>query len=178
MARKHDEDELLRSAVDAALDGGLGELTFGRLAARIGIADRTLVYYFADKPTLIQAVLGELAGRLFAELAAAFGDERRRPAELLTMAYPVLTTGEADRIFAVWFEFAGQAAVGHEPQRTAAGAMLDAWIEWLVDRIDVRPRSRARSEAAALIATLDGALLMHHIGRPADAAAAIARAAR
>lgn len=178
MARRHDEDELLQAAVDAALDRGLGELTFGRLAKRIGIADRTLVYYFTNKHTLIEAVLGVLAGRLLEQLTVAFGHDRRPPKQLLRMAYPLLTEGEADRIFALWFEFAGQAAVHQEPQRSFAHLMLGTWIDWLAERIEARTRAAARTDAIAMIATLDGALLMHHLGHPEAARSAIARATR
>lgn len=178
VVRRHDEDELLKAAVEAALDGGLGELTFGRLAKRIGIADRTLVYYFPTKHDLVEAVLGVLVDRLIERLAAAFGEQRRAPKELLRTAYPILTEGEADRIFAIWFEFAGQAAVYQEPQRSLAGSMLATWIDWLAERVDARNRAHARTDAIALIATLDGALLMHHLGHVDAARSAIASATR
>lgn len=178
MTRRHSEDELLQAAVEAALESGLGELTFGRLAKRIGIADRTLVYYFANKHTLIEAVLGVLAGKLLEQLEAAFGEQRRAPKDLLKMAYPILTRGEADRIFALWFEFAGQAAVHHEPQRSLASSLLEMWIDWLAQRIDASTRARARTEAIAMLATLDGALLMHHLGHSTAAKSAIASAVR
>lgn len=92
------------------------------------------------------------------------------------MAYPLLIDGAASRIFAIWFEFAGPAAVHQEPQRTVAGSMPEAWIDWLAERIDARPPARARTEANAMIATLDGALLMHHLGHTAAAISAIATA--
>jgi len=178
VTRRHDEEELLQAAVDLALDEGLGALTFGRLAKRIGIADRTLVYYFTNKQTLLEAVLGVLAGRLMEQLSAAFGELRRPPKELLRMAYPVLTRDEANRIFALWFEFVGQAAVHHEPERSLASVMLEAWIDWLTERIDARTRARARQDAIAMIATIDGALLMHHLGHVEAARSAVAAAAK
>lgn len=176
--RRHDEDQLLQAAVEAALEGGLGELTFGRLAKRIGIADRTLVYYFATKHALLEAVLGVLAAKLLEQLATAFGERRRPPKQLLKMAYPLLTDGEADRIFALWFELAGQAAANQEPQRSLAALMLEIWIDWLAERIEARTRAQARTEAIALLATLDGALLLHHLGHPEAAKSAIASATR
>lgn len=168
MGPRHDRDELLAHAVEAALEGGLGELTFGKLGRRVGVADRTLVYYFGDKPSLIEAVLGVLAGRLLERLDAAFGPDPRPVDELLTAAYPLLIGPEADRIFALWFELAGQAAVGREPHRGLAHTMLTAWLDWLAGRIDAAP-DRRPVEAATLLARLDGALLLHHLGHP-DAA--------
>lgn len=165
MGHRHDADELLQAAVDAVLDGGLGELTFGRLGRRIGVADRTLVYYFKNKASLQEKVLGVLAGDLLERLGAAFGEQRRGPGELLRVAYPVLTTEDADRVFALWFEFAGQAASGAEPQRTLATGFMQTWIDWTVERVEAPSRAQARREALALLATLDGALLMHHLGQ-------------
>ena len=178
MIRRHDREELLNAAVDAVLESGLSELTFGRLAKRIGIPDRTIVYYFADKTVLTEAVLGVLAGRLLHELESAFGDARRAPKELLKVAYPLLTSGETDRIFAVWFEFAGQAAAKQEPQRQIANFMISGWIDWLSERVDVQPLSQARNEAIAMLALLDGALLLHHLGHRDAAAIAIEHATR
>lgn len=147
------------------MDAGLGELTFGRLARRTGVADRTLVYYFTNKATLQERVLGVLAEELLQRLGAAFGEQRRRPDELLRVAYPLLTTQDSDRVFAIWFEFAGQAATGAEPQRTLAARFMQTWIDWTVDRVEAPSPLQARREALALLATLDGALLMHHLGQ-------------
>lgn len=172
MGRRHDRDELLARAVEAALDGGIGELTFGKLGRRLGVADRTLVYYFVDKPTLIEAVLGVLAGRLLERLDAAFGPQRRPADELLQTAAPLLMGPAADPIFALWFELAGQAAVGHEPQRTLAHLMIAGWLDWLAERIEAEP-DRRPLEAATLLARLDGALLLHHLGHPEAARRAV-----
>ena len=178
MGHRHDEVELLAAAVDAALDGGLSELTFGRLAKRIGIADRTLVYYFESKHVLLERVLVELGARLIGELESAFGSERRDPVDLLRAAAPLLIGPEPDRVFAVWFELAGHAAAGHEPQRTLAKTMIDGWIGWLADRIDLRTAPQRRRAAVALLAQLDGVLLLHHLGHTdaaRDALAALTR---
>lgn len=170
---RHDEAALLAEAVEAALDGGLAELTFGRLAKRLGIADRTIVYYFENKTVLYERVLGVLAERLLAQLEAAFGTEPRPASELLAAAYPVLTTADADRIFALWFELAGDAAAGHEPQRTLARMMVTGWIDWLADRVEAPDADTARREAVVALVRLDGALLLHHLGHPDEAATAI-----
>ena len=51
MGYKYDRNEILAAAVEAVADDGLSQLTFGRLAKRIGINDRSIVYYFPTKPT-------------------------------------------------------------------------------------------------------------------------------
>jgi AcrR family transcriptional regulator len=176
MVRRHDPEELLAAAVEAALEAGLSELTFGRLAKRIGIPDRTLVYYFPTKQSLLESVLGVLAGQLFEQLDEAFGSEPRPARDLLERAYPVLSGPSAEPVFALWFELAGHGAVGQEPHRSLGHAMLDAWLDWVTPRVAAPTPTAARADAAWLIATLDGALLLHHLGHPQIARSAIDRA--
>lgn len=52
------------------------------------------------------------------------------------------------------------------------------WIDWLSDRIDARTRAQRRTEAIALLATLDGALLLHHLGHAEAGRVAIDAATR
>jgi AcrR family transcriptional regulator len=53
--RRHDKAQLLAAAVDTALDTGIGGLTFGAVARRAEVPDRTVVYYFPTKPELVAA---------------------------------------------------------------------------------------------------------------------------
>ena len=53
MGYKYDADELLAAAAEFVLDEGLSALTYGRLAQRLGIPDRSIVYYFPTKVDLV-----------------------------------------------------------------------------------------------------------------------------
>lgn len=174
MGTKHDEAQFLAAAVDVALEDGLGALTFGRLAQRLGVADRTVVYYFPTKAALLERVLGVLGERLLGQLGEAFGDEPRSAGELLSAAWPLLTSPDADRTFALWFQLAGAAAAGEEPHRSLADAMIAGWIAWLTERVTPEPGTDARQRALALLAGLDGALLLRHLGHPEAADTAVA----
>nr|NIR60097.1 helix-turn-helix transcriptional regulator [Gammaproteobacteria bacterium] len=57
IGHKHDKQEILEGALAAALEEGLSRLSFGRLAKRLGIHDRIVVYYFPTKHELVSAVL-------------------------------------------------------------------------------------------------------------------------
>jgi AcrR family transcriptional regulator len=172
MGYKYDERDILTAAVEAVLEEGLSVLTFGRLAQRIGIADRSIVYYFPTKTDLISRTVLELGVQLQGLLGEAFGDHRVTTDELLRRAWPVLTSPAADPYFAVFFEMVGLAAASAEPYDTLAPALMTLWAEWLVDRIDAPPRLR-HANAYATIATLDGLLLLRHTCGPdiADLAA-------
>ena len=75
-------------ALDAALEGGLSRLTFGRLAARLKISDRTVVYYFPTKDDLVTSVLSVVGDRLQTVLAAAFSTPMRDRRALVATEWP------------------------------------------------------------------------------------------
>ena len=72
MGRKHSKDDILQGALDAVFDDGLSQLTFGRLAKRLGTSDRIIVYYFPTKDDLITEVMGAVGLQLQLTLAEAF----------------------------------------------------------------------------------------------------------
>jgi AcrR family transcriptional regulator len=157
---RHSREDLLAAAIDAVAEEGLTKLSFGRLAARLGIRDRTLVYYFPTKRDLLEAVIGSFAIQLQELLDDAFGPEPLPATELMARAWPALTTDEADRTFSVFFEFIGLAGAGLQPYAELAPVLVNAWIDWLVDRIDEPdPVDRLR-RARTVVAQLDGLLLL------------------
>lgn len=165
MGHKHTKEDILEGALVAALDDGLSQLTFGRLAKRLGISDRIVVYYFPTKNDLIGEVIMAMGLQLQAELATAFASPATDHRQLVARAWPVLTTDEADRIFALFFEANGLAAVGREPYATLVPALVHAWIEWVATHLDGDPELR-RTEAETAIAVIDGLLLVRLLAGP------------
>ena len=115
MGYRHTKEEILDAALAAASEDGLSQLTFGRVAKRIGISDRTVVYYFPTKEDLVGEVLIALATRLQETLAPAFASPATDHIELLRNAWPILASTDADPVFALFFEAAGLAAAKREP---------------------------------------------------------------
>lgn len=174
MGHRHTKSEILDGALAAAIDDGISQLTFGRLAKRLGIADRTVVYYFPTKDDLIGEVLVALGLRVQVALADAFVEGAADHHELLTTAWPIVATDEYDPVFALFFEANGLAATGREPYATLVPALVSAWIEWVTDFIDGTADER-RLEAETGIALLDGLLLLRLLAGPASADRAAAR---
>jgi AcrR family transcriptional regulator len=186
--QRHNREDILTAAKEGVAEDGLHQLTFGRLANRLGIADRTVVYYFPTKEQLVTDVVGAFAADLLSVLDVAFGSEPRSAPELLDRAWPELTTEKADRVFRVFFELVGLAAACVEPYTTLAPTIIDEWVNWLTPRLTptdlkgkplklgskIDPNER-RGQVLAFMATLDGLLLIRHtIGAPAAATAASA----
>ena len=174
MGHKHSREEILDGALEAAVADGLSQLTFGRLARRLGVSDRVVVYYFPSKTELIVSVLTLLGERLQGVLARAFTEKGGDHLELARAAWPVVATPESDPLFGVYFEAIGLASAGVEPFHGLAGRLLEGWVGWLSDFFD-GSRGRRRAEAEATLALLDGLLLMRQLagGPAADRAATL-----
>lgn len=168
MGHKHSKDEILEAALAAALDQGLSQLSFGRLAKRLGISDRIVVYYFPTKDALVGEVLYAMGGQLQAALAPAFASPAADHLGLLRTAWPIVARADADRVFALFFEAAGLAAAGNEPYRSLVPQLVDAWVEWAATLID-GTKARRRAEAEAAIALIDGLLMFRQLAGPAAA---------
>jgi len=172
MGHKHSKGDILEGALDAVFDEGLSQLTFGRLAKRLGISDRIIVYYFPTKDDLITEVMGAVGLQLQLRLAEAFTAPAAGHLELARTAWPVLAQPDADPLFALFFEANGLAASGREPYRRVVTELVDAWVEWLATFFEGRSAAR-RSESEAAIALIDGLLLVRQLAGPeaADRAA-------
>jgi AcrR family transcriptional regulator len=173
MGYRHTKDDILHGALAAVLEDGLSQLTFGRLAKRLGISDRIIVYYFPSKDDLIGEVLLAVGAQLQTTLAPAFATAAADHLGLLRAAWPVLARPEADPVFALFFEAGGLAASGREPYRTLVPQLVDLWIEWAAAFVS-GAANRRRAEAEAAIAVLDGLLLLRQLAGP-DAANRAAR---
>jgi AcrR family transcriptional regulator len=160
MGYRHDRDDLLRAGVELALEQGLGALTFGRVGKRLGISDRTVVYYFPTKEDLATAVAAELGLRLQALLEEAFGPDPMSVPDLLARAWPVLAAPPADPVFAVFFEAIGLASAGQAPWVDLVPVLVDGWVDWLVPRVRGGTTAERRRSALAIVAQLDGLLLV------------------
>jgi AcrR family transcriptional regulator len=168
VGHKHTREEILEGALAAALDDGLSQLTFGRLAKRLGVSDRIVVYYFPSKAELIRAVIDAMGIRLQTTLAPAFSTPARNHREVIARAWPLLAQPENDRIFALFFEANGLAAVGREPYASLVPELVEAWIAWVAALMDA-DADRKRTEAETAVAVIDGLFLLRLLG--GDAAA-------
>ena len=168
MGHKHTKAEILEGALAAAFDDGLSNLTFGRVAKRLGISDRVVVYYFPSKDDLVGDVLLAMGSKLQETLAPAFAAPAEDHLELLGTAWPILATAEADPVFALFFEASGLAATGREPYSTLLPQLVEAWIAWAAEFVRGTP-ARRRAEAEAAIAVVDGLLLLRQLAGPTAA---------
>jgi AcrR family transcriptional regulator len=174
MGYRHTKQEILDGALAAAFDDGLSQLTFGRVAKRLGINDRTVVYYFPTKEDLLTEVVTSMGLQLQQTLGEAFASPAVDHMELARAAWPVLARDETDRVFALFFEANGLAATGRAPFDTLVPQLVEAWIAWLMLFVSGSEQER-RAEAEAAIVVIDGLILLRLLAGPAAATRAAAR---
>jgi len=174
MGHKHTQERMLAGALQVALDDGLSQLTYGRVAKALDISDRTVVYYFPTKNDLITAVLMEMGVQLQERLALAFAVKAADYIALARAAWPVLSAPDAQPVFALFFEAHGLAVARRAPYNDVIPALIQAWIEWAADFVDGSDEYR-RTESEAAIALIDGLLVLSQSAGPEAATRAASR---
>lgn len=168
MRPRHSREQILEGALATALEGGLSQLTYGRVAKRLGINDRVVVYYFPSKEELLAEVLLTVGTQFQETLAPAFEHPAADHLELARRAWPVIAVPAADPVFALFFEANGLAVAGRSPFDEIVPQLVAAWLDWAAGLIDAPPAT-ARTEAAAAIALIDGLALLRLLSGPEEA---------
>jgi len=163
---------MLTAAVSVVLQDGLSGLTFAKVAEHLGVSDRMVVYYFPTKDVLTESVVSSLAESLIASLGTAFGEEELELDDLARRAWPVLATRKNDPVFRVFFELVGYASARIEPYCRLSKEILNEWAKWLESRVAGKTVEDRRAKALALMAQIDGLLLLRQILGPKSADAA------
>jgi AcrR family transcriptional regulator len=174
VGHRHTKEEILAGAMATALEVGLSQVTYGRVAKHLGINDRTVVYYFPTKEDLVAEVLGGMGVQLQQTLVPAFAARASGHLAMVRAAWPILSDPSADRVFALFFEANGLAAAGREPFAAVVPVLVESWLAWAAGMI-IGPPKRRRAEAEAAIAVIDGLLLLRQLAG-AEAATRAARA--
>jgi AcrR family transcriptional regulator len=145
---------------------GLAGARLRQAAAAAGTSDRMLVYYFGSKEAMLGAVLERVARDFTGMLALAVpAGERLAPDALVAAAWAVMGSDAARPGVALWMELVAGAARGREPERGIAGAILDGFHAWVLDRLAVPPGADAEAAAWRVLATMEGMVLLAAAGR-------------
>jgi AcrR family transcriptional regulator len=159
---------------DHLLREGLEGATLRAFAAAVGTSDRMLLYYFIDKDELLAATLERVAFRMVGLLNAAMPtSEPQTSPVLLQQVWAASREPALAPFMRLWVELAAGAACGREPYRRVAGAIADGFQIWLAGRLTAEGQRGEKGRSAALLASIEGLLLLDAVGRRNLAEAAV-----
>ncbi|MBK6885355.1 MAG: hypothetical protein IPH03_02115 [Tetrasphaera sp.] len=131
MGYKYDRASFLEEAGRLVVEEGLSRLTFGRLAARLGVPGPGRRLLLPHQSDLISETMHTLGTGLQVLIEEAFGSTRRSPEDVVADAVRVLTAPESDRIVRVFLEIVGHAALRPQAIPAIAAGVVTAWVKWL-----------------------------------------------
>lgn len=157
-------EALIDKLADHVLAEGLSASSLRPLAKAAGTSDRMLLYYFKDKAEVIAAVLERIATRLVAML-----DQHRAPTPLPmeVLRQALLATVFDDAFWPymrIWLEVASLSARGDPLYRDIGAQIGRGFLAWGIVQIDApTPEARA-ADAARLMVSIEGALVLRSLG--------------
>lgn len=157
------------------LEHGLAQTSLRQLATAAEVSDRMLLYYFADKAEVLTTTLSSVAQGLVTALDAALPDERVAPEVLLTRALALMRSPIMLPSVRLWLEIVIAAARKQAPFPQLAASIMEGFLGWLEQRLDIADDQQRAETAAHILATVDGIALFDLVGRPdlANAAQAL-----
>lgn len=150
---------LLSGAVEHVLRHGASGVSLRPLAAALGTSDRMLLYYFGSRERLLETVLDLVGDGLMAALSDAVPPGRAAPDVLLATVWSLARDPAVQPVLRLYVEIVGQAAAQVPPFPAVAHRVAHHWLTWVQDRLDV-PVAERQAAAAALLATVDGLLVL------------------
>lgn len=160
---------------DYVLAHGLSASSLRPLAKAAGISDRMLLYYFKDKAEVIATVLEQVARRLVVEMDTQTANAPLPLGELRTQLARVLLDDALWPYMRVWLEIASLAAHGDPVCRMVGGQIGRGFLAWGAAQLDSPTPEQRQTDAAQLLVTFEGMVLLKSIGLDDVSARAIER---
>jgi AcrR family transcriptional regulator len=153
--------DITRRAADHILAHGLEASSLRPLAKAAGTSDRMLLYYFRDKAELITAALDVIAARLTDSLGSRTSKTPRRLDDLRPALLEIILAEDLWPYLRVWLEIASLAAKGDPFYRATGNQIARGFLAWGAAQLD---SETPETDAAKLLVTLEGAVLLKSVG--------------
>ena len=162
--------EALDRIAQHLLQAGLPGSGLRSLAAAAGVSDRMLLYYFTNKDEVLTLALGMLATQMAEALDRSVPLAPQRGSTELRREIRNAVGGQELRPFMrLWLEIASRAARDEPPYGQLAKVIAHSFQSW----ISARLRTEYDGEAALLLATVEGIVMLDAIGCSTLADAAV-----
>jgi AcrR family transcriptional regulator len=164
---------ILDALADHVLAHGLAASSLRPMAKAAGLSDRMLLYYFKDKTEVVAATMETIAARQMAVMSAAAGPPLPL-ADLRTRLAASLLADDAWPFMRLWLEAAALAAQG-DPLFAEIGERIGrAFLAWGAVQLAADTPEAREADAARLLTTFEGMVLLKAIGMEDVARRAIA----
>ncbi|OYY67619.1 MAG: hypothetical protein B7Y47_15745 [Sphingomonas sp. 28-63-12] len=163
---KSDErrDALLDKLAAYVLAEGLSASSLRPLAQAAGISDRMLLYYFTDKAAVIAATLDRIAQQMMTLMDARAASGRLAPATLQKHLLGIVLDDEFWPYMRVWLEVASLASRDDAFYRPIAEQIGRAFLAWGMAQIDGPTEAAREADAARLLVTIEGMVMVKSFG--------------
>lgn len=155
---------IIEQMTDHILAHGLSASSLRPLAKAAGISDRMLLYYFKDKSDVITAALGQIVLRLTALLEARTARVALPLDQLRAQLVRVLHDDMMWPYMRIWLEIASLAAHGDPFFRTVGEQIGRSFLAWGTAQLDGPTPQQRDADAAKLLVTFEGMILLKSIG--------------
>jgi AcrR family transcriptional regulator len=155
---------LLDRMADHILAHGISESSLRPLAKAAKTSDRMLLYYFSDKSEMIAATLEHIAQRLALVLSEQ-GRHAPLPIDkLIPKLFDLLCDENLWPYMRVWLEIAALAAKGDPVCRAVGENIARGFLFWGAAQLDSPTVELRNADAARLLVTIEGMMLLKSVG--------------
>lgn len=165
--------DILDRLADHVLAHGLSASSLRALGKAAKTSDRMLLYYFADKDEIIVATLGVIGERLEAILRERVSGEPLPVEELRPLLVEAVMDKALWPYMRMWLEISALAAHGNTFYQAVGQQLAQRFLDWGAEQLkSTSPEARA-TEAAGLLLTIEGVLLLNSVGMDSAIKAAL-----
>ena len=162
--------DLLDKLTDHMLAHGLAGSSLRPLAAAAGLSDRMLLYHFKDKAEIMAATLECVAARMVLLLGAHTAATPLPLDALRARLIPIVLDDAFWPFMRLWLEMAARAAQGDASYREIGAQIGRGFLAWGAAQLDSPDPTR---DAARLLVTIEGMVLLRSVGLEDVASAAL-----
>jgi AcrR family transcriptional regulator len=148
-------ERLLNAVVEAALAGGVTDLSLRAIAAAAGTSHRMLIHHFGSREELLVEVIRAVEERQRAILGGLGTDDEGVPEDLALRFWEHLRSPELAAQERLFFEVYGQALQGRAWARPLLDGVVEDWVAPVAARFEAVGASPA---AARIVARLSVAV--------------------
>jgi AcrR family transcriptional regulator len=155
---------IVDTLTDHMLAHGLAASSLRALAKAAGTSDRMLLYYFADKADLVGAALARIAERIVGFMEAQGAREPRDAETVRREVAAIVLSDDLWPYMRIWLELATLSAHGDPLYRGVGEAIGRGFLAWGTAQIDAPDDETRAREAARLLASIEGLVLLKALG--------------